>query len=364
MAYSDKSASHFAAELSERQLSAREFFSVELLEALQQHFGLEKAVIFIFDTDGEFLSWITKDGVEAAGPDHPYLKVLPFDHMRQVIHQEAVRDDLTYFNQTPRVYRASDYYAKKQYDNSRFVSCIEKRFGAHYSASLPFGINAYIQISFFRSLEEGDYSDADIKKLEDIYYHIATSYAGFKKHEQAKIISHIQDEIICLGEQAYLVTDNFMHVIGYNKEALRLLVQLLGQSVADQIENREVCLWLPFLLDEQETSAGGDRVVIKKIKNCVFRIYSYDQRYSHGIVDRYHWITISQEDSAGQKGIEKIALTPAERKVGDLLCDGFTYQQIADELCISYHTAKNHIQNIFSKCNVHNRYELYHVLKK
>ena len=55
-------------------------------------------------------------------------------------------------------------------------------------------------------------------------------------------------------------------------------------------------------------------------------------------------------------------MTAAERKVAVFLCKGLTYQKIADELCISYHTVKNHVQNIFSKCGVNSRYELYEIL--
>ena len=39
--------------------------------------------------------------------------------------------------------------------------------------------------------------------------------------------------------------------------------------------------------------------------------------------------------------------------------NGLTYQAIADELIISYHTVKKHIQNIYIKCGVNSRYQLY-----
>ena len=364
MAYNDKEASRFVTEMSERQISAREFFSVGLLDALQRDFGLERAAIFIYNTEGQFLSWIRKNGMEVAGADHAYSRILRYDKMRKTMYEEAVADGLTYFNQNPRMYRASDFYAKNTYDKSSFVRLIEKEFGAHYCLSLAFGINAYIQIAFFKTKEEGDFSDAEVESFQEIYRYIATSYVGFKKHEQAKIISNIQDEIISSGEHAYLITDDFMHIIGYNREAVRLLVSVLGQSAAEEIEHHARCLWLPFLLDGQAGQVEGDRVVIKEIKNCVFKIYTYDQSYSHGIVDRYHWITISRKDPVEEKNHkEEIALTPAEQKVAELLCKGFTYQKVADELCISYHTVKNHVQNIFSKYHVNNRYELYEVLK-
>ena len=132
MAYNDKEASRFVTEMSERQISAREFFSVGLLDALQRDFGLERAAIFIYNTEGQFLSWIRKNGMEVAGADHAYSRILRYDKMRKTMYEEAVADGLTYFNQNPRMYRASDFYAKNTYDKSSFVRLIEKEFGRVY----------------------------------------------------------------------------------------------------------------------------------------------------------------------------------------------------------------------------------------
>ena len=74
-----------------------------------------------------------------------------------------------------------------------------------------------------------------------------------------------------------------------------------GQSAAEEIEHHAWCLWLPFLLEGkagQVRATGSDQ---GEIKNCVFKIYTYDQSYSHGIVDRYHWITISRKDPVEEK---------------------------------------------------------------
>lgn len=360
MKINDKQASNFVKEMSERQISAREFFSVVLLDALEHYFDLKKAAILIFDVNGNFNSWIKKSGLEIYNINHPYLKVIGYDKMRKAIFKEAVRDELTYYNTEPRIYRATDYYDKDKYETSRFVKCIEKEFGAYYSLSLAFGINAYIQIMFFKSKEEGDYSEEELKEFEDIYRYIATSYAGFKKHEQTKIISNIQDEIISSGEKAYLVTDDFMHIMAYNSEAIKYLTDILGNSVVNQVNSHTPCLWLPFLL---EGAVEEDKISTKEIRNCIFKIYTYDQSYSHGIIDRYHWITISQKEERKKTQTGKINLTSAEKKVADLICEGYTYQKIADELCVSYHTVKNHVQNIFLKYEVSSRYELYKIHK-
>ena len=88
-----------------------------------------------------------------------------------------------------------------------------------YSVTLAFGINAYIQAAFFKSREDGDFTEQEIEELKEIYVYVANSYKNFKKYEQAKIIANIQSEIIASGEKAFLVTDDFTHVMSYNKTA-------------------------------------------------------------------------------------------------------------------------------------------------
>lgn len=47
--------------------------------------------------------------------------------------------------------------------------------------------------------------------------------------------------------------------------------------------------------------------------------------------------------------------TPREAEIIQLVAEGYTNMEIADELCISLSTVKSHIQRIFEKYNVSNR---------
>ena len=84
-------------------------------------------------------------------------------------------------------------------------------------------------------------------------------------------------------------------------------------------------------------------MLTRVIKQYTFHIYTYDQTYSNGIVDRYHWITISHSRKGqSEEWLEASGtLTPTEQKVAELMHQGLTYQKIADELVVSYHTIKN-----------------------
>lgn len=358
----------FFLEMSEHHISAREFFCKTLLDSLERSFGLRQVLISYFDTRGKFLSWTSREGVLLDGEAHPYRVFAASDVIRHMVYQDAVRDHLTYFNVTPRLYQATDIISPVDYEHSAYVRFLEENFQAHYSVVMAFGINAYIQLSFFKKKEQGDFTNAEIEELNKIYVYVANFYKNFKKHEQAKIVSHIQSEIITSGEKAYLVTDDFMHVMSYNKEAQKYLAEIFGESVAGELDGNAPCRWISFLMGDMDAEPAESRARTREFKDYMFKIYTYDQSYSNGIVDRYHWITISgKEDEKKAKTQRKKALnykgasqplTQTEQKVAALMYHGLTYKAIADELVVSYHTVKNHVQNIYTKCGVKSRFQL------
>lgn len=356
---------NFFSEISEYQISAREFFSTVLLDYLAKNFGWKKVLISYYDTQGKFLSWTSWQGISMDGDEHPYRSFFANDVIRHMIYQDGLRDQLTYFNVEPRLYKSTDIITKRDYEHSAYVRFIEENFQQHYSTTLAFGMNGYIQVAFFKTQEQGDFTQEEIAQLNEIYVYLANSYKNFKKFEQAKIVQNIQNEIITSGEKAYLVTDDFMHIMSYSQTAVKCLTDILGPVITEQMSSTTPCSWLPFLLGGEEETTRSDRVQTKIIKNYIFKIYTYDQTYSNGIIDRYHWITIAKKDEEKLPAfsLENLPLTATEQRVAELMYQGLTYKTIADKMVVSYHTIKKHVQNIYIKCEVNSRFELYKLLE-
>lgn len=355
MKYKNANLMNFSTEISHRAIMTEEFFSNVMLDCLVRNFGFKKVVISYFNIDGKFLSWINSNGLSINTEEHPYRNFANYDIVRRIVYKDSTKDKLTYNNVTPRLYRSTDIIKSCDYDNCKYVQFIEEVFNSHYSVTMPFGTNGYVQITFFKSFSEGDFIDEEIELLNRIYTYMANGYKNFKTHEKIKIISNIQSEIISLGEKAYLITDNFMNIISYNDFAQDYLIDLIGPSIIDQLDMPISCNWIPFLIGNEESS-----LKIRIIKNYIFKIYTYDKIYSHGIIDRYYWIIISKKET--EKDINycgrKVVLTQTEQIVAKYMYNGLTYKAIADELVVSYHTIKKHVQNIYSKCGVKNRFQL------
>lgn len=370
----------FFLEMSEHHISAREFFCKDLLDSLNRNFGWKNVRVSYFDTKGKFLSWNDGNGLLLDSESHPYRKFMDNDVLRHMVYQDAVRDRLTYFNVVPRLYKSTDIISPVDYEQSDYVRFLEESVHAHYSVVMAFGINAYIQLAFFKTRQQGDFTEEELEELKKIYVYVANFYKNFKKHEQAKIVSRIQEEIIASGEKAYLITDDFMHVMSHNHAAQDYLKEILGAAVAEQLGGAEPCSWLVFLIGEigdTNVSGAAARVQVREVNGFVFKIYTYDQSYSNGIVDRYHWITISRKNGEQESRFfgqtEKRALnyagaspplTHTEKRVAELMYHGLTYKAIADELVVSYHTVKNHVANIYAKCDVKSRFQLYEWLER
>ncbi|OON95552.1 MAG: helix-turn-helix transcriptional regulator [Epulopiscium sp. Nele67-Bin005] len=350
----------FFEEMAQYQISVKEFFSCELLNILERAFNLTNSIIFYFDTQGNFLSWKSKDTILLNSTSHPYYEFMENDIIRHVIYKEAIHNKLTYFDTDNKLYKSTKIINKIDYNHSSYVRFLEQNFDSKYSATMVFGINGYIQISTLKTKEQGDFTQIEMEELGMIYTYIANFYKNYKKYEQANIVSKLQSEIITLGNKAYFIIDEFKHVLGYNQVAYNYLKDIFGEFIPEEIDKTLYCEWIPLLFEN--CLVGGDNTKIKVVGEYLFTINVYNQTYSNGIVDKYYWITITKmNENSGTKPkivFDNQILTPMEQKVARLIYKGLTYKDIADELVISYHTVKRHVQNIYTKCEVNSRFEL------
>ncbi len=354
---------NFFSEMANHQVTAREFFSTSLLHSIERNFGLSNILISYFDLQGSFLSWVSQTGLYVNDDSHPYRNFFSEDVIRHMIFQDAVRDRLTYFNTTPRIYQSTDIINPANYETSSYVAFIKEHFNAHYSVTLAFGMNAYIQVAFFKTLEEGDFTTSELEIIKELYIFISNSYKNFKKHEQSQIIASLQSRVIDIGEKSFLVTDDFMHVLNLNDTALKYLQDIFGELIELPIDSETYCDWLSLILRRDDFN--GPSIQKRIIKNYVFKIHAHNQCYSNKIIDRYYWITVTPLTTHNDVvlHLDSCPLTKTELKVAELMYQGLTYKNIASELIVSYHTVKKHVQNIYLKCNVKSRHELYNWLE-
>ncbi len=143
---------------------------------------------------------------------------------------------------------------------------------------------------------------------------------------------------------------NLIEEIEARSEGTRVLV-LTG--VRDpRLHQQCVCRGAKGLVQKEHAAD----VLIKAVE----RVYAGEVWFDRGLMNDVI-VDVLQQKNAKQvdPNAERIAtLTPREREVVSLVCEGLRNKQIADRLFISNTTVRHHLTSIFSKLGISDRLEL------
>jgi len=143
------------------------------------------------------------------------------------------------------------------------------------------------------------------------------------------------------------------------------LFVLLNCFNTSSTENNDKCFVAAFNLDsdveiDKEALDHGLQGVFFKneplefITKGVLAIFSGDYWYSRKTLSKYLW---SQRTSMRLRGELSSELTTREKEVLLKIYSGACNKEIAEDLCISFHTVKTHVYNIFRKLDVTSRFQ-------
>ncbi len=172
-----------------------------------------------------------------------------------------------------------------------------------------------------------------------------------------------QNALIALKDEIYdcLLTDDQLP----ENEGLELLKSL-----------REDGNYIPFVvlseLDEKEKQNFSEKAYSEDEFNVAVDFFHFEilNYWIHRLVEKYRQflkadkLEIDLFHSSPEK-IEELqkaikTLTKRETEILNLIGLGRSNLEIADELCISYKTVKNHVYNLFAKLGIHARAEAIH----
>lgn len=163
-----------------------------------------------------------------------------------------------------------------------------------------------------------------------------------------------------------------VHMPGLNGvEAARLLLdddpslKIIMLSIDDEDENVRQALSYGasgYLLKDlspteliaciRAVEGGVSQISPTVIKRLIQRLHDEDESA----------ITVREGLSTQLEWVEK--LTKREKEIFTLIATGYDNDQIADELCISERTVRNHVSMIYSKLNIDNRFQIIQLANK
>lgn len=101
---------------------------------------------------------------------------------------------------------------------------------------------------------------------------------------------------------------------------------------------------------------------LKSAVDTVLRGESYCTSQATEII--FSQIAAAAAESSGRMRLPEPTLTTREREVLEMLADGYSNKQIAQELHLSLYTVKNHVHNLLDKLPVSTRHEAAHLARQ
>jgi DNA-binding CsgD family transcriptional regulator len=265
--------------------------------------------------------------------------------------------DLQYNN---NVVSIKDIMPTSEYENTEFYSDFIKRQMLYHQLALPIKINNKLSnaIAVYKKKEDGDFTDRDVAILgrlnEYITKHLQINFEYANMQREYQRYSNCFDEIP-LG---IIILNKTFSIMRYNRTAEVFSGNLQnGNSSYNSLQhfaNEMFCQYYDKII----TSHTGINFYYKSYK---INITSTLSPLAQDDPESAYMIFISKLNEekgeiAKNNSLLKIYnLTAREGEILELVKDGLSNKEIADKLCISKHTVKAHLENIFNKLQVKNR---------
>ena len=122
------------------------------------------------------------------------------------------------------------------------------------------------------------------------------------------------------------------------------------------------CLMLTSFLDDDAlldaVVAGASGYVLKQVRGSDLVDAVRQVATGHSLLDPVLRERAAKRIRSGPEEDERLShLTPQERRILDLLADGMTNRQIADEMFLAEKTVKNYVSNLLAKMGMSRRTE-------
>jgi len=147
----------------------------------------------------------------------------------------------------------------------------------------------------------------------------------------------------CLGTKSAALTREFRN--DFESLPVQCPVAIFNATAGNGIESEAFKLGILGVIYEDDPPA----VIIRGIRNmCRGELWYPRDKLAQCLLE-------PEEASSGSEKKQQPLLTPRERQILSMVANGAANDEIADHLCISPHTVKTHLYNIYTKIRVPNR---------
>ena len=325
-----------------------------VLRALQNLFGCDSAAFFLLRPN--------KD--KFIEPIHIELDEKCFQNYEHYYHRFDLYKNLVFSQHPiPSVDRASDFLDYHQWEkNEHRVDFLLQNRMYHLACIQLFDQDGLLtgEISLHRNRHRSDFTNDEMKYLQLLAPHLQGSLHNQLQHRETVRLNEVLLRALSSDEHGIIVLDQSYKPLIMNQQA-EYWQKTLNTDTRQYFwqELKQSCRFLA-IAQHDNLSAPLSQHYSFYFNNHLIHIHLHPISEGGSVLAYFickmsHPVQISDTDDFSNSNKN---LTPKEYQVYQLILQGKTNLEIANNLYISIHTVKTHLKSILQKYEVHSRIEL------
>jgi DNA-binding CsgD family transcriptional regulator len=264
------------------------------------------------------------------------------------------------------VFELTDIISKKDYEKTDYYKNFSMKYGINHQCVAIFQLKDQIlgALTFFHDDTEGDFTDEEIETIRQIRNTLLPGLMRSLEYETLQIENFALKEYSRVFPFAQIILDHNYNVKYFNETAELYCIEMTGAKPSG---------FKSFFVNRIKSQISYDN----KSKETTLDYHNFRLKVMIKIHDqenvllqeRYYVVVYIMKINIDDENFytafgEDDLLSPREKEIVGLLRRGLPSKVIAEQLSISNHTVKTHIQRIYKKYGVNNKAALLYTMSK
>lgn len=261
------------------------------------------------------------------------------------------------------IIQITDIMPLSTFENTEFYNDLLRKMGVFDEIALPLNYGNRLMgiIGIMKPISNGKFTEKEIQCANIIRNNIIPCLKEYldkvKAQQERSLLLNCTEE----APIGIIVFDSKFKVMNYNQSACRFVKEISGKDSDNQPFEYLIKILLEKLYSQ---SLNFNNSLYTSIKDYTFKIVPFAVHNLTFGFSTFYTVYISRNHDNNYIDYNRLEtlfnLTNRECQIVYMLSQGYSNNRIADELYLSNHTIKTHIQNIFKKMKSSSRTEVLH----
>lgn len=331
---------------------------LSILNTLQELFQNYSMAFFLTDENEQFIHPVSKN-ISSETMD----LYKQYYYKTDIFHTVNIQRNLLQKN----IIHITDIISMDAFEKTEFYNDSLKKMNVYDEIALPLNYHNKLIgiIGIMKPKSQGLFSEKEIQYARIIKSNIVTCLKAYLDKNKANQHSYLFQNCTNEAPIGIIVLDNKFKVMHYNQSALKYCKEITGEYVEKSSVDSLINIITTRLIFQTFSSNTS---LYTSIQNYSFKIVPFALPNFISGFDTCYSVYISKNQDINIINYNKLEtlfkLTKRECEIISLVSQGNSNKRIADELYLSTHTVKNHMQNIFKKMKVNSRTEILHKINE